>query len=151
MKVRGIVVGLALVLPLSACSRNHPVDGAPAPDASAAVTDDDGLTLTVENHNWSDILVYVVHDGVKTRFVQVTATKSLSQPVPQRYVSSAGTVQLVAHRIGGHDDSFTLTGEYNRTELTRDDYVSPTISIRTGNVITLTLESDLKRSTIGVW
>jgi hypothetical protein len=76
----------------------------------------------------------MVHDGRRTRFTAVTAAASASIVIPARYVSSNGTVQIVVHRIGGNDD-----------------YVSPTVSIRMGHTVALTLESNLVRSTVGVW
>jgi hypothetical protein len=57
-------------LAVLACSRSHPTTTAsPVLDAVAV----DSLILEVENHNWSDIVVFVTHDGVVSRLTQVTA------------------------------------------------------------------------------
>ncbi len=92
------------------------------------------VVLEVDNHNWADVLLYVVHDGSTTRFAQVTATRSTSIAIPARLVGADGIVQFIAHRIGG-----------------LDDYYSPAVSVRTGQTIELTLEGQLKMSSIGVW
>lgn len=94
----------------------------------------DDLMLEVANNNWSDVVIYMVHDGRRTRFTAVTAAASASIVIPSRFVSSNGTVQIVVHRIGGNDE-----------------YVSPTVSVRMGHTVALTLESNLMRSTVGVW
>jgi hypothetical protein len=49
-------------------------------------------------------------------------------------IGQAGNLQLIARRVGAYDR-----------------YISPSISIRTGSTVVLTLESDLRRSTVAVW
>jgi hypothetical protein len=107
---------------------------APEPEDIATAYMGDDLTLEVANNNWSDVIIYLVHDGRRNRFTQVTAARSTSIAIPARYVSSNGSVQIVAHRIGGNDA-----------------YVSPVVSVRMGHTVALTLESSLARSTVGVW
>ena len=127
----------------AACAHPRPE---PQPQPSA----DNALVLEVDNHNWSDVLIYVLHDGMRTRFIEVTATKSVSEPIPEHLVSSGRTVQLLVHRIGGRDDRVNLAvGPSFR--MPSDDYLSPIVSIRTGSTVSLTLESDLQRSSVGVW
>jgi hypothetical protein len=110
----------------------------------------DELALEVDNHNWSDVLIYVLHDGFRERFVEVTATKSLTRTIPRRLIGSNGTVQFVVHRIGGRDESLPFIG--GRTPVTqRDEYLSPQVSVRTGYTLSLTLESNLQRSTLAIW
>ncbi len=110
----------------------------------------DALALEVENRNWSDVVIYVLHDGSRTRFAQVTAAKSATLPIPLRLVSSTGTIQLLVHRIGGHDDAMVAIGGPNFAAA-RDDYLSPIVSVRTGYTVALTLEDNLQRSTVGIW
>ncbi len=123
MHVRTIVVYTALFL--AACKPHR------APDP--VITDDD-LVLEVSNNNWSDVVIYMVHDGRRTRFTTVTAAHSTSVVLPARYVGANGVIQIIAHRIGGNDE-----------------YVSPVVSVRMGHTIALTLESNLGRSSLGVW
>lgn len=126
MNIRGLLVACGYLLTtLTACVGQHA--------HTDAVTADDA-TLEVDNHNWSDVLLYIVHDGSTTRFAEVTATKSASIPIPYYLVGADGIVSFVAHRIGGYDD-----------------YYSPSVSLRTGQTIALTLEGTLAMSSIGVW
>ena len=72
------VLGTAV---LSGCARSIPVKGydeaAPPPTPSAPVV------LEVENHNWANVVLYVVHDGVQTRFTQVAAAHNASIEIPE--------------------------------------------------------------------
>jgi hypothetical protein len=100
----------------------------------AAVLPVQDLTLEVANNNWSDVVIYMVQNGSRKRFTMVTAARSATVAIPSRFISSNGSVQIVAHRVGG-----------------TDEYVSPVVSVLLGRTIALTLESNLNRSTIGVW
>lgn len=142
MDVRRFLVCASLALPAAACAGHKPT---PDADIPANV-----LVLEVENHNWSDVLIYVIHDGTRTRFAEVAATKSLTQRIPLQLVGSNGNVQLLVHRIGGHDDTFAPVGG-PRFARAPDDFLSPVVSVRTGATIALTLEDNLQRSTVGVW
>ena len=126
MSARAFALCVAFIL--AGCKPNRTFE----PEPLLAPADD--LVLAVSNNNWSDVVIYMVHDGRRTRFTAVTAAGSASIVIPPRFVSSNGTVQIVVHRIGGDDD-----------------YVSPTVSIRMGHTVALTLESNLVRSTVGVW
>lgn len=138
MNVRRFAV-CGLVAAAAGCAgHTKPVEEALSPDT---------LVLEVENHNWSDVLIYVIHDGTRSRFLELAAAKSAVEPIPARFVGSTGMLQLLIHRIGGADDSVILV----RGRGVSDDYLTPTVSVRTGNTVSLTLESDLQRSTLGVW
>ena len=111
---------------------------------------DTALVLAIENRNWSDVVVYVIHDGVRTRFAQITAAKTVTMGIPTRLVGANGAVQFLVHRIGGHDDAMAPAGG-PEFATPRDDYLSPPVSVRTGYTVTLTLEDKLQRSTVAVW
>ena len=99
-----------------------------------SVTPVDSLVLEIDNHNWSDIVVYVLHDGLSSRLAQVTAGRSLSIPLRPRHIGSMGTLRLAVHPIGGSSD-----------------YQSESLSLRTGNTIRLTVESRVAHSSVAVW
>ncbi|MFI5209630.1 MAG: hypothetical protein ACHQ2E_04215, partial [Gemmatimonadales bacterium] len=61
---------------LAACARSK--DNPPAPSSWANAK----VGLVVENHNFSDIRIYIVHDGVSERIGMVTAAKTESPPRP---------------------------------------------------------------------
>jgi hypothetical protein len=113
---------------LTACGR-HNASEAPSP----AVTPDP-VVLEVQNHNWADVVLYVLHDGVETRFALVTAAHDLSIEIPAKLQGQTGMIRLAARRIGGNDS-----------------YVSPEISLRGNSAVRFTIESSLSRSSIGVW
>jgi hypothetical protein len=118
---------LAAVLLSAGCRSKPTADLAP-------VVPIQDLMLEVSNNNWSDVVIYMVQNGSRKRFTMVTAARSATVAVPSKFINSNGSVQIVAHRIGG-----------------TDEYVSPVVSVLLGHTIALTLESNLNRSTIGVW
>ena len=112
-----------------------------APSAETlSSTDDAGtrplenLVLEIENHNWSDIVVFVLHDGLTSRLTQVTAGRSVSVPLRPQHVGAMGTLRLAVHPIGGSSD-----------------YTSESVSLRTGSTVRLTVESSVGRSSVAVW
>jgi len=119
------VVSLCSTLP-AGCSGHHPAPAFQPPQQD--------VVLEVDNHNWSDVQLYIMHDGATTRFLQVTAAKSASVTIPSRLIGSNGMVRFIAHRIGG-----------------LDDYYSPEVSVRTAQTVALTLEGQLNMSSVGVW
>jgi len=118
-----------------ACGRPQ-VAASPTPtrDATEAPAPGESLVLEVENHNWSDIVVYVSHDGMLTRLAQVTANTTTSLSVPPYLVGSLGLVRLAVRRIGG-----------------TDSYASEPISVRTGSTLRLTVETRVATSSVAVW
>lgn len=92
------------------------------------------IMLEVENHNWADVVLYVVHDGIQTRFIQVTAAHNLSIELPSRLQGQMGIIRIAARRIGG-----------------TDSFISQAISLRGNSSVRCTIESDLNRSSVGVW
>lgn len=121
-------LGAGTLVAIAGCGP-HRVPSADAPDVPDGV-----LALEVDNRNWSDVLISVIHDGSRERFIEVGATKSQTFAIPPHLVGTTGMLRLVLHRIGG-----------------LDDFITPAVSVRTGNTIDLTIESSLDRSTIGVW
>ena len=124
---------LTASLLLVGCARQHRFEDNPqlaAPDAAPTGP----VVLEVENHNWSDVVLFVIHDGRTHRLAQIAAARDQSFEIPSRLIGDAGTIRLSLHRIGG-----------------RDDYNTEPISVRTGNTIRLTIEGKLEHSSIGVW
>jgi hypothetical protein len=130
MRVFRMIVAIALAATLGGCR------GSQFPEDVVPELAGDPLTVTlqVQNNNWADVIIYVVHDGQRSRLNSVTATKNSSIVIPPNMIGQVGNLQLVARRVGGNDR-----------------YVSQPISVRTGTTIVLTLESDLKRSSVAVW
>lgn len=128
-----LAIGLSAVT-LVDCAPSH---RAPAP--SSAATEDgtppaESLVLEIDNHNWSDIVVFVLHDGRSSRLAQVTAGRSVSLPLRPQHIGAMGTLRLAVHPIGGSSD-----------------YTSESLSLRTGNTVRLTVESRVGHSSVAVW
>src|SRR6267154_5375126 len=123
-----IVSGLLL-----ACAGRHPVTTDSLAEAAETIAPEP-VVLEVENHNWADVVLYVVHDGVQTRFTQVAAAHNVSIEIPPRLQGQMGVIRIAARRIGG-----------------TDSYVSQAISVRGSTAVRLTIESSLNHSSIGVW
>ena len=92
------------------------------------------IELTVSNHNWLDVVVFVVHGGQRTRLVTVTAAKNASAMIPEFALRHHGQIRLFAHAVGNPET-----------------FMSETIVARKGMRIEWTLESDLKRSSVAIW
>ena len=133
MPVRRTTFALLLIAAafMSACARRHAFTEDPTP---VAYSPTDSVVLEVENHNWADVVLYVVHDGVQTRFAQVAAAHNVSMQIPPKLHGQMGVIRIAARRIGG-----------------MDSFVSQAISLRGNSAVRLTIESSLSRSSVGVW
>ncbi len=116
---------------LTACARRHTIPEEPSAETQAPL---DPVVLEVENHNWADVVLYVVHDGVHTRFAQVAAAHNVSMKIPPQLQGQMGVIRIAARRIGG-----------------TDSFVSQAISLRGSSAVRFTIESSLSRSSVGVW
>ena len=123
---------VAMIALQSACaSRQH---AELEDDAEVAQPVSGPVILEVQNHNWSDVVLFLIHNGQVNRFAQIAAAKDQSFEVPPRFIGEEGILRVGLHRIGGQDDF--------RTEA---------VSVRTGGTIRLTIEGKLEHSSIGVW
>ena len=129
MRVLGTTLGITLAAAMIACRGSQFPE-----DVLAEASQTQIVILDVQNHNWADVIIYVVHDGRRTRLNTVRATRTTSLIIPPNLIGQVGNLQLIARRVGAYDR-----------------YVSPSISIRTGSTVVLTLESDLSRSSVAVW
>ena len=119
---------------LLACGGRHPVVQPPGLAEAADTVPAEPVVLEVENHNWADVVLYVLHDGVQTRFAQVAAAHNVSIEIPARLQGQMGVIRLAARRIGG-----------------TDSFVSQAISLRGSSAVRMTIESSLNHSSVGVW
>jgi len=106
---------------------------APAPSALAPASAEP-LVLEIENHNWSDVNIFVLHDGRQNRLGTAIAAKDATMIIPPQYQGDTHNFQLVLYRIGG-----------------KDSFTSQTLTNMTGNTVRLTIESKLEHSSVGVW
>src|SRR5213592_2679403 len=134
--LRILAVGTALcglVATGSGCFLFNHGKAAPAPVATFDVPAGE-IALSVTNHNYLDVVIYVLHDGQQTRIGTVTGSSSQVFYLRARLLGMGREIRLLGHPIGGQDLA--------RTE---------TIVVQPGQYIEWTLETDLRRSSVGVY
>ena len=130
MKGSTLVVFTLLTIGAHAsCSGHHR-----PPDAEPDTVADSIATLTVENHGTLDCDIFILHNGARDRVGTVTATHTESFSLPGRTFSYTAGVQLQAHAVGR-----------------RDTFTSERFTVHGGNTVVWTLETNLERSSLGVW
>lgn len=130
ISLRIVLLTLGVVV-AAGCAKRTTSERSSLPDAAASL---EPIELSVENHNWLDVVVFVVHGGQRTRLVTVTAAKNASALIPDYALRHHGQIRLLAHAVGNPET-----------------FMSEIIVARRGMRIEWTLESDLKRSSVAVW
>ena len=131
MRVRLAAARVALLVGASGCLLFH--RGTADPRRALDVPEGE-IALNVTNHNYLDVVVYVLHDGQQTRVGMVTGSSAALLFVPIRLLGMGHELQLYGRAIG--NDTFART---------------PTLIIQAGQYIEWTLETDLRRSSVGVF
>lgn len=103
-------------------------DPAPAPAQWS-----DEVSVEVQNHNWSDITIYLMTGGLPQRLGMVTAMSNGSFAFPSQRLNTAGSVRLRALPVAGN--AFT----------------SEAILVQPGQAIMWRLENDLDISSLSVY
>ena len=119
------------VLIVAGCAKRTSSDLSSLPEVSISL---EPIELSVENHNWLDVVVFVVHGGQRTRIVTVTAAKNASALIPEFALRHHGQIRLLAHAVRNPEP-----------------FLSEVIVVQRGMRIAWTLESDLKRSSVAIW
>jgi hypothetical protein len=108
--------------------------GSQAATAPAIAAPEGEIALSVTNHNYLDVVVYVLHDGLQTRVGTVTGSSSTVFFLPARLLGQAREIRLYGDAIG--------SDAYVRTDI---------LVVQRGQYIEWTLETDLRRSSVGVY
>jgi len=122
----------ALLLAATACFVFN--RGRTAAPPSALDVPEGEVALSVTNHNYLDVVVYVLHDGLQTRVGTVTGSSSTVFFLPARLLGQGREIQLYGDAIGNDT--------YARTDI---------LVVQPGQYIEWTLETDLRRSSVGVF
>ena len=125
--IRVLIAAFLCVAATSACGSSRHSKENPSPDSSE-------ILLEVENHNWRDIVIYIMNGNQSQRLGMVGAVSTKNFVFPYRQIATGGKVRLRAHPMGG-EPSFT----------------SEDVVIQSGQGLKWTLESDLQRSTLAVY
>jgi hypothetical protein len=92
------------------------------------------VALEVENHGWSDIVIYLVRGTATDRLGMVGSLNTKTFVLPYRKLGVGTDVRLRAYPIGGPRS-----------------YTSESLLVQPGQWIKWTLESDLTRSFLAVY
>jgi hypothetical protein len=122
-----VLRGLGLAAVLLGCA-------ARSEDEPALAEGNAEVALEVENHGWSDIVIYLVRGTAADRLGMVGALNTETFVFPYRKLGVGSDVRLRAYPIGG-PRAFT----------------SENVLIQPGQWIKWTLESDLTRSFLAVY
>lgn len=115
-----------LLLGPAGCHARHRGEALPLEDAD--------ITLQIINHHWLDVTVYVIHDGERTRVGLVTASSTQWFALSPRLLGQSHEVWLLGDAVGSRATA--------RSEV---------LIVRPGQRIEWTLETDLRRSSVGVY
>jgi len=126
----GWVVGLVAVLLGVGCGSPKSDSDQPEPVSHL----DGEVSIEVESHNWSDVVIYLVRGGVAERLGMVTSLSTGTFVFPFRRLGTSGSAQLHAYPIGGPAG-----------------FTSETLTVQPGQMIKWTLENDLDRSSLAVY
>jgi hypothetical protein len=125
--IRVLTASFLFLAATSACGSARHSKQSPSPDETATL-------LEVENHNWRDVVIYLMNGNQSQRLGMVGGVSTENFVFPYRQIATGGKVRLRAHPVGGQP-SFT----------------SEDVVIQSGQGLKWTLESDLKRSTLTVY
>lgn len=122
--------GLALAL-VAACFLPHRKAASSQTPPTVRQTE---FAVRVTNHNYLDVVVYVLHHGQHTRVGTVIGSSSELFMLPARLLVQGGEIQLYGDPIGSEDYAITET-----------------LVVQPGQYVEWTLETDLKRSSVAVF
>jgi hypothetical protein len=94
----------------------------------------EAISVEVENHNWSDIVIYLVRGTATDRLGMVGSLNTKTFVFPYRKLGIGNDVRLRAYPIGGPRG-----------------FTSENLLVQPGQWIKWTLESDLTRSFLAVY
>lgn len=124
-----LAVAIVFCLTTVACHPGTSVGAA----ASASSLSGGTMTLRVVNHNWLDITVFVLQGTHRDRVGVATASATTSFEVPLRQLAAGAEYRLYGDPVGS-----------------RETVRSETLHAQDGDVVTWTIEDDLKRSSVEV-
>ena len=129
-RVAAVVRVLGLVGLLLGCASRTEDDRSEAPPSPATAE----VALEVENHAWSDIIIYLVRGTSTDRLGMVGSLSTETFIFPYRELGAGTDVRLRAYPIGGPRS-----------------YTSESLLVQPGQWVKWTLESDLTRSFLAVY
>src|SRR5215208_4009415 len=127
------LVMFSISLGAACASRGTPGSTGPAAPPPPLSFEQAPVVLTVENHNWQDIVVYAVYDGSRSRLGMITTARTVSFRLPPRLIGRSGNLYFIADPIGASKR-----------------FESEMVVVQPGQIISWTLETGLERSSISI-
>jgi hypothetical protein len=93
----------------------------------------EGFELTLNNHHWLDVNIFVQHDGEASRVTTVTASTSQSLILPGWLLGDSKLVRIIAEPVGA-----------------QDSYVTDLMRVDPGQSVELNVESTLATSNYSI-
>ena len=93
----------------------------------------DGFELTLNNHHWLDVNIFVQHDGEASRITTVTASTSQSLILPVWLLGDSKIVRIIAEPVGA-----------------QESYATDLMRVDPGQSVELNVESALARSNYSI-
>jgi hypothetical protein len=125
ISLKRLVVIMAVALAPTACLHHH---------ASEDVNPGDRATLRVENHNWQNVEIEVMHRGLRSHLGSVNGASIGDFEFPRNLMGDLGEIQLIAHAVG-----------------TPGTITTPVLVLKPGTQVKWNLETILSQSTISVY
>ncbi|HYW50806.1 MAG TPA: hypothetical protein VE861_09380 [Gemmatimonadaceae bacterium] len=142
LRVTGVTLMLtpALLL-LGGCAKRQQADGAPTPEpaAESGSTFVQDVPLRIENRFYGDVVVSIERGGLRTRLATVTGSTTRELTIPKRYFEVIAPVRLIAEGMGAGSGAQRVTTNTGN------------LVVRAGQRIVWMLETQLERSTVGVY
>jgi hypothetical protein len=132
MTLRGVLTFSTLLSAGLGCGlfSSHSKDSSRSNDSSL----ESEILVEIENHHWSDIIVYLIDGSQLQRLGMVPGLDTAHLTFPYRRLTAGGNVRLRAYAVGGSGS------------VTSDD-----LRIQPGQGVKWILESDLARSSLSVF
>lgn len=122
------LLAVCMLIPVAAC--HHARSAQPGISSGSDVRP----SVHVENKHWLDVVVYVEHDGQRSRLGTVTAASTASFTLSPTMVGEIGEIQLIADPVGSA--ATATTGK---------------LIVKPGTRVDWTIETDPSRSTVSVY
>lgn len=96
--LKSLVLPAAIIMIVGGCATS----GWTETSRKTAPRADGAITLEVENHNASDVIVYLLRYGSKTRVGEVRSMSRRAIRLPRSFVASGGPLQLQLRPLGSN-------------------------------------------------
>lgn len=124
----------AAVLLLAALVSGACASAGPRAHSSMRIVDESTATVRVTNNNWSNVTVYLVYSGMRTRLGDVTSMRTERFRIPREFTVAAGSVQLLVSPLASNES-----------------YMTPSFSVQPGQQVEFNVENLLSISSFAIW